>query len=285
MSAVPELRSAGKSNLAFALRFLPGRRKRDAMVFYRFCRTIDDIADDPAVALSGKLRGLEEWRGAIAGRRHAELERVVETHGIDRQLLLEILEGCAMDLKPARYRTISDLEAYCWRVACATGLVSIRIFGCRDPRSEVYATHLGHALQLVNILRDLGEDARQGRIYLPLEELARFGVDERELLEAKPGAGFLGLMAFQAGRARARFAAAVPPEQDFRALRPARVMAGVYRAILDKLERGRFPVFTREVRLGRMEKAMAAAAGLLESGGSLKGSMSKVPFAPERKSD
>jgi phytoene synthase len=268
MSAVPELRKAGESNLAFALRFLPGRRKTDAMVFFRFCRTIDDIADDPAVPLAERMRGLEQWRGAVEGGRHPELERLIENHGIERQLLLEILSGCASDLEPARFRTIADLEAYCWRVACATGLVSIRIFGCRDPRSEAYATHLGHALQLVNILRDLGEDARHGRIYLPLEDLERFGVEERGILEGRPGPGFQGLMTFQAGRARARFAAAVAPEQDFRALRPARVMAGVYRAILDKLERGRFPVFQRVVRLGRIEKVLAAAAGLLESDSS-----------------
>jgi 15-cis-phytoene synthase len=266
MSAPPELRRAGESNLAFALRFLPGRKKRDAMVFYRFCRTIDDIADDPAVPLAERMRGLEEWRAAIDGRSHAALERLIETRGIERRLLLEILEGCASDLEPVRFPTIGDLEVYCWRVACATGLVSIRIFGCRDPRSEIYATHLGHALQLVNILRDLGEDARRGRIYLPLEDLERFRVDEREILEEQPGEGFQRLMAFQAGRARSRFAAAVAPEEDFRALRPARVMAGVYRAILDKLERGRFPVFERMVGLGRLEKAMAAAAGLLESG-------------------
>lgn len=268
MSAAPELRSTGESNLAFALRFLPGRKKRDAVVFYRFCRTIDDITDDPAVRPSERVRRLEKWREAIEGRTHRELERLIETHGIDRQLLLEILEGCATDLEPARFRTIGDLEAYCWRVACATGLVSIRIFGCRNPRSEVYAIHLGHALQLVNILRDLGEDARQGRIYLPLEDLERFGVDEREILEARPGSGFQGLMAFEAGRARARFAAAVAEEEDFRALRSARVMASVYRAILNKLERERFPVFDRVVRLGRLEKAMAAAAGLLESTGT-----------------
>lgn len=265
MSAFPKLQEAGESNLAFALRFLPGRKKKDAMVFFRFCRTIDNIADDPAVPRAERKRGLEEWRGSIEGKSHPELERVMETHGIDRRLLLEILDGCAMDLEPVRFQTIAELEAYCWRVACATGLVSIRIFGCRDPRSEIYATHLGHALQLVNILRDLGEDARNGRIYLPLEDLARFRVDEREILEARPGAGFRGLMAFQAGRARARFAAAVAPVEDFKALRPARVMAGVYRAILEKLERGKFPVFDRVVRLGRLEKTMAATAGLLES--------------------
>jgi 15-cis-phytoene synthase len=265
MSAVPELRPAGESNLAFALRFLPGRKKHDAMVFFRFCRTIDDIADDPAVPLEQRRSGLEDWRRAIGQRSHPELEKLIEAYSIDRGLLLEILEGCASDLEPVRFRTIADLESYCWRVACATGLVSIRIFGCRDARSEIYAAHLGHALQLVNILRDLGEDARRGRIYLPLEDLARFGVDEREILEEHPGPGFQALMAFQAGRARMRFAAAIPPEHDLRALRPARVMAGVYRAILDKLERERFPVFARVARLGRLEKAMAAVSALVES--------------------
>jgi phytoene synthase len=265
MSAIPVLRSAGPSNLAFALQFLPGGRKKDALIFYRFCRTIDDIADNAAVPLPERERGLLEWREAIENQRHGDLERLIETHGIDRRLLLEILEGCASDARPVRFQSIAELEIYCWRVACAVGLVSIRIFGCRDPRSDTYATHLGHALQLVNILRDVGEDARQGRIYLPLEDLARFGVEEREILDARPGAGFSRLMAFEAGRARMRFAAALPPREDSRALRPARVMARVYRAILDKLERERFPVFDRVIRLGRLEKLMAAAAGLMES--------------------
>jgi phytoene synthase len=202
------------------------------------------------------------------------LERLIERHGVDRGLIFEILDGCASDARGVRFQTISELEAYCWKVACAVGLVSTRIFGCRDEACEIYAIHLGHALQLTNILRDVGEDARRGRIYLPMEDLSRFGVAEREILEHRPGAGFQRLMAFEAGRARTRFAAAVAPTKDFEALRPARVMARVYRTLLDKLERRRFPVFGSRVSLGRLEKAMAAASALMESRGIKRPSMS-----------
>ena len=264
MKTEPVLRGAGRSNLAFALAFLPPRRRRDALLFYRFCRTVDDIADNMESLPEERERGILKWRETLERRGHGGLERLIERHNVDRELIFEILEGCASDAGPGRFQTIAELEAYCWKVACAVGLVSIRIFGCRDEASEIYAIHLGHALQLTNILRDVGEDARRGRIYLPLEDLSRFGIPVREILEQRPGAGFPRLMAFEAGRARMRFAAAVPPAVDFHALRPARVMARVYQTLLDKLERRRFPVFGNMVRLGRLEKAMAAASALMQ---------------------
>ena len=167
---------------------------------------------------------MEEWKVAIEERRQDDLERLIEKYSIERNHLLEILRGCASDIHPRRFATISDLEDYCWQVACMPGLVSIRIFGCRSPQSETYAIHLGHALQLTNILRDVGEDARQGRIYLPLEDLARFGVTESEILNAKAGAEFRRLMKFEADRAATRYAAASPPREDFKALVAARTM-------------------------------------------------------------
>lgn len=274
MKTEPALRGAGRSNLAFALGFLPPQRRRDAVLFYRFCRTVDDIADNMETPPEERERRILKWRETIEQRGHPGLERLMERHGVDRALVLEILEGCASDTRPGRFQTIAELEAYCWKVACAVGLVSIRIFGCRDESSEIYAIHLGHALQLTNILRDVGEDARRGRIYLPMEDLARFGVPEEEILRHQPGAGFQRLMAFEAGRARTRFAAAVPPAVDFHALRPARVMARVYRTLLEKLERRRFPVFGHALRLGRLEKAMAAASALMEPRGTVTPRMS-----------
>lgn len=268
MKTVPPLRGAGRSNLAFALGFLPSQRRKDAVLFYRFCRTVDDIADSMKTPVVERERGIFKWRETIEQRSHDGLEGLIERHEVDRGLLFEILDGCASDARGVRFHTIAELEAYCWKVACAVGLVSIRIFGCREGGSEIYAIHLGHALQLTNILRDVGEDARRGRIYLPMEDLARFGVPEREILEHRPGTGFQRLMAFEAGRARTRFAAAVAPTKDFEALRPARVMARVYRTLLEKLERRRFPVFGSSVRLGRLEKAMAAASALMESRGT-----------------
>lgn len=267
MSGSPPLPEPGNSNLAFALYFLPKERRKDALLFYRFCRAVDDIADDETLDASERERRLEEWKIAIEERRHDDLEALLERHAIERNLLLEILRGCASDIPPRRFATIADLEAYCWQVACVPGLVSIRIFGCRNPQSEAYAIHLGHALQLTNILRDVGEDARRGRIYLPLEDLAKFGVTEREILEEKPGAEFRRVMKFEAGRAATRFAAALPPREDFKALLPARAMARVYRHILRKLEQERFPVFHRRISPGRFEKAACAAAALAERAG------------------
>lgn len=264
MKETPQLPRPGNSNLAFALYFLPKERRRDALLFYRFCRAVDDIADDETLDAAERVRRLEEWRSAIEQRRHDELESLMERRSIDRNLLLEILHGCASDIPPRRFATIADLEAYCRQVACVPGLVSIRIFGCRNPLSEAYAIHLGHALQLTNILRDVGEDARRGRIYLPLEDLAKFGVTEREILNEERGAEFLRLMKFEAGRAATRFAAAHPPREDFKAMLPARAMARVYRNILHKLELERFPVFHRRISPGCFEKAAWAASALAE---------------------
>ena len=264
MTSAPPLPEPGNSNLAFALFFLPKERRKDAMLFYRFCRAVDDIADDETLDAAERERRLEEWKIAIEERRQADLERLLEKYSIERNLLLEILRGCASDIRPRRFATISELEDYCWQVACVPGLVSIRIFGCRSPQSETYAIHLGHALQLTNILRDIGEDARRGRIYLPLEDLARFGVSESEILNAAPGAEFRSLMKFEADRAATRYAAAFPPKEDFKALVAARTMARVYRGILRQLEQERFPVFHRRISLGRFAKAACAAAALAD---------------------
>lgn len=234
------------------------------MLFYRFCRAVDDIADDATLDAPERERRLEEWTRTIREQRHDDIEQLLETHNIERSLLLEILHGCGSDIQRRRFATMADLEAYCWQVACVPGLVSLRIFGCRSPESDNYAIHLGHALQLTNILRDVGEDALQGRIYLPLENLARFGVCENEILDAKPGANFRRLMAFEAGRAAIRYAAANPPAEDFKALLPARAMARVYLRILKKLQQERFPVFHRRISLGRFGKALCAAAAVVE---------------------
>jgi len=258
MIALAPASSARKSHLAFALIFLPARRRRDALVFFRFCRAVDDLADDPGRTEGEKRRILDGWLDAItAGRLPEELADVVRRNGIDPALLSEIVQGCAMDIRPARYQSLGDLERYCWRVACAVGLVSIRIFGCTDPRSAGYAENLGHALQLTNILRDVGEDAAMGRIYLPLEDLARFGISEQELLAGRPGEQFRDLLLFEAGRARARFHAALPPASDARALLPAEIMKAIYSAVLSRIEKSR----RGGLRLGRLEK-LAIALGV-----------------------
>jgi len=262
MTVLAPAETARKSHLAFALLWLPRERRRDAMVFFRFCRAVDDIADEPGRSEDEKRLLLQEWLDAIG--RHslpAELEAVVARRGIERNLLAEIVRGCATDIRPARFETFADLEQYCWRVACAVGLASIGIFGCKDPASSTYAENLGHALQLTNILRDAGEDAAAGRLYLPLEDLRRFGVTEEDLLRGNPAPGFRKLMVFEAGRARARFHAAIPPSGDRRALLAPQIMKAIYLRILSRLEKQGFPVFERRIRLGRLEK-IATALGV-----------------------
>ncbi|MBV5276766.1 squalene/phytoene synthase family protein, partial [bacterium] len=154
---MPELLPASQastSNLAIALLWLPRPRRTDAMLFYRFCRTIDDIADEPGRSVQEKQDRLAAWLETVESGLHPEIERLLARYAIDRSLLAAIVCGCASDILPQRFQTLADLEKYCWRVACAVGLASIKIFGCRDPLSESYAVHLGHALQLTNILRD-----------------------------------------------------------------------------------------------------------------------------------
>ena len=254
---LPPTNGLASSHLAFALFWLPSERRRDALLFYRFCRAIDDIADDPNRTANEKRRLLDAW--LEADEWPSELELLLQRHQIDRSLLQAVVRGCSMDIEPRRYATFGELEDYCWCVACAVGLVSIRIFGCTDPASETYAVHLGHALQWTNILRDVGEDARQGRIYLPLEGLDRHGVTVDEILEQRPGKGFLPLMRNGAARARSRFAAAEAPKSDFSALLPARIMRAVYEKILSRLEREGFPVFQSQCRVSMIEKLAVAA--------------------------
>lgn len=246
--------SAKSSNLAFALLSLPRTRRTDAMLFYRFCRTVDDIADQPSFTVSEKHKQLEAWLTALEKELPPDLESLVVRHSIDRSLFAEIVKGCASDIEPRRFPNLADLELYCWRVACAVGLVSIKIFGCQNPQSETYAVHLGHALQLTNILRDIGEDASRGRIYLPQDDLVRFGVSEEGILNLHEGAGFKALMRHEAAQARARFAAAIPPRADFKSLLPARIMSAVYQKILDRIERENFPVLRKRISLSPREK-------------------------------
>lgn len=260
----PPMKGLASSHLAFALFWLPTERRRDALLFYRFCRTIDDIADDPKRSTVEKRRLLDAWLEAAEWP--SELESLLQRHTIDRSLLQAVVRGCAMDIEPRFYATFAELEEYCWCVACAVGLVSIRIFGCSDPASKNYAVHLGHALQWTNILRDVGEDARQGRIYLPLEAMDRHSVTSKEILNQTPGKGFLPLMRTGTAQARSRFAAAEAPTSDFSALLPARIMRAVYEKILTRLERDGFPVFQSRHRLHALEKlAIAVRVSLQKS--------------------
>ncbi len=252
--------NARKSNLAFALGCLPPDRRMDALVFYDFCRAVDDIADEPGRPPAEKRELLDLWKAALnAGDElPPALARVLLRHKIDRRLLVEIVLGVEMDIEPIRYQTYEDLRAYCWRVASAVGLASIEIFGCKNPKSKIYAELLGYALQMTNILRDVAEDAAAGRIYLPLEDLQKFGVGEAGLLRGTPGENFSDLMHFEAARARALFmeASRALPADDAEALKPAELMHTIYKTILSRMEADGFRVFQKRYRLSKAEKLL-----------------------------
>ncbi len=261
--------AAAKSNLAFALACLPRERRRDMVSFYAFCRVVDDIADEPGMPDAERRERLAAWREGLVGgfenpgRIEREVERLRAKYDIDTQLLVEVVRGMEMDVGEVRYETFEELKGYCYRVACAVGLVSLKIFGARSEASERYGVDLGYALQLTNILRDVGEDMREGRIYLPREDMARFGVSEDDLRERGGGEAFGELMAFEAGRAEAYFRAAAEglPAADRRALRAARRMGKIYHGILAKMRKDGFKVFEKRYRMGRL-RMLAILLGL-----------------------
>lgn len=263
MSAASEITRKAKSNLAFALKILPPDRREDMVVFYAFCRVMDDLADAPGMPAEEREHALEAWKNGILhgfanpDEFQRQLISLRDRHGIPDSLLIAIIDGCRMDLVPQRFETWEDLSGYIWKVACAVGLVSIRIFGCTDPGSERYAVSLGHALQLTNILRDIGEDLDNGgRIYLPREDLERFGYREEDLLNRVDDERFRALMDFEAARAERyyREAEAMLPPPDRKALMSARVMADIYHLLLRRMRADGFRVFGKSYRISKARK-------------------------------
>ncbi len=260
-----------KSNLALAFVALGRERRNDITIFYAFCRVIDDIADSPDAAPEDKARELRAWRGWIreSGPDEPALARdlrgLYAKYAITPEMLAEIIDGVEMDLGQVRYQTFEDLRVYCYRVASAVGLVSIEIFGYRDPACREYAIQLGLALQVTNIIRDVGKDLGVGRIYLPLDDLARFGYTEEDLRTRKHNDAFVRLMEFEAERAEAFFssAARLLPRPDRRSMVAAEIMASVYHALLRRMKSDRFRVFDKEYRLSKIEKSGRVAGQLL----------------------
>jgi phytoene synthase len=262
-----------KSNLALAFISLGRERKRDITIFYAFCRVIDDIADSSELSVAEKRVRLEAWRKMLraadadeAPLAH-EVRSLIDKYSLSTAMLDEIIAGVEMDLGISRYSTFEELRVYCYRVASAVGLVSIEIFGYHNPRCKAYALELGLALQMTNIIRDVGKDLRDGRIYLPQEDLARFNYSEAELQDRQYNERFVRLMEFQAGRAREFFsrAAAALPSEDRRAMVPAQIMSSIYRGLLRQMELDKFRVFEKEYRLSKIEKVGQIAAQLLKN--------------------
>jgi 15-cis-phytoene synthase len=254
------------SNLALAFILLPKEKRAGMSALYAFCREVDDIADEDCVPVSKRRERLNDWRKDVltACQRGSpqiqvirELRPFILKHGLRYELFDELLRGVEMDLDVKRYATYGDLEQYCYRVASIVGLLSIEIFGYRDPKCHDYAISLGKALQLTNILRDVRNDAERGRIYLPLSELERYGVTENEILQFQYSDRFRNLAQSLARRARSFYLEArdALPAVDRRAMMTAELMGSVYWRLLEKLERGHFNVFDpRPARLSKGQK-------------------------------
>ena len=259
------------TNFYYAFRILPSAKRRAIYALYSFCRVVDDCVDEPGgEGEAGLRRWLDEAHRCYAGQPTTELgQELAEAlfqFPIPRACFEQIVEGCRMDLTPRRYATFADLRVYCEKVASAVGLASIEIFEYRHPQTREYAVELGVALQLTNILRDIGADGARGRLYLPLEDLARFGVGESELLDAPSNPRrpeVAALLRFEAERAREHYARAeaLLPAEDRRSMASAELMAGVYRTLLDELVRRAFPPGPR-LRLSTPRKLWVAARTL-----------------------
>ena len=254
------------SNLALAFIALDREKKEAMSVLYAFCREVDDVADEDSRPVEERRVALAEWREDVRCACNGgdpqmvvnrELRPVAEKYRLPFELFDELIRGVETDLDQDRYETLEELDKYCYRVASVVGLLSIEIFGYRDSSSRDYAVHLGKALQITNILRDVRNDAERGRIYLPLEELGRYGVDEESLLALHYSPEFHQAAASMAVRARVHYqkASALLPAQDRRAMVAAESMGAVYWSLLRELERSRFQVFVGpQVRLGKLRK-------------------------------
>jgi phytoene synthase len=264
--------AASGSSFYYGFRFLDARRRRAIMALYAFCREVDDAVDecsDPGVA----AMKLAWWRGEVEAMYAGHpthpvtlaLAAVLSEVNLPAEQLQEIIDGMEMDLRLARYPDFRTLNLYCYRVASVVGLLAAEIFGYTDRRTQKYAHDLGLAFQLTNIIRDVGDDARRGRIYLPQDELARFGVSEAHILTRRHSDRFTELMWFQAQRARDTYDRALGelPASDRKAQRPGLVMAAIYRALLDEIVEDGCRMLTHRVSLPPARKLWLAARAWL----------------------
>lgn len=264
---VQQKAAASGSSFYYAFLFLPPPRRAAITAFYAFCREVDDVVDevsDPGIARTK----LAWWQGEVAQSfagnpthpvMKALMPRVAE-FGLAQSQLQSVIRGCEMDLEQTRYLDYAGLQRYCHLVAGVVGEVSARIFGQTQPGTTDYAHKLGLAFQLTNIIRDVGEDAMRGRIYLPVNELQQFDVKAHEILQRKHSERFVALMRFQAQRAHALYdeAIALLPGQDRRAQKPGLMMASIYRTLLREIEAEDFRVLNQRISLTPVRKLWLA---------------------------
>jgi phytoene synthase len=255
------------SSFYYSFLFLPPNRRRAITALYAFCREVDDVVDecqDPQVAATK----LAWWRRELASIDGGQpqhpvtqaLQAASAEFNLPQEQLQEIVDGMEMDLQQSRYLDFKALSLYCYRVAGVVGLLAAEIFGYQDRRTQKYAHDLGLAFQLTNIIRDVGEDARMGRIYLPIDELQRFEVPAADILTARHSDNFRRLMDFQVERAESYYAQAIDalPAADRRAQRPGLVMAAIYRTLLDEIKRDGCRVLSQRTSLTPIRKLWIA---------------------------
>ena len=255
--------AASGSSFYYSFLFLPAPRRRAITALYAFCREVDDVVDEAAEMQIAAAK-LAWWRAEVANLYRGNpqhpvtraLAPFIGEYSLPQEQLNEIIDGMEMDLTQTRYLDWAALERYCHRVAGVVGLLAARIFGYRDARTLEYARNLGIAFQLTNIIRDVGEDARKNRIYLPMDELKRFDVPAADILIARETPQFNALMRFQDERARGWYgtAFAALPAVDRRAQRPGLIMAAIYKALLDEIVRDDFRVLSRRTSLTPLRK-------------------------------
>jgi phytoene synthase len=260
---------ARDTSFYYSFLVLPPDKRRAIVAVWDFCRAVDDEVDEPQAAESSIHRWREELDacyGAIPSTSQGRaLQPYITRFNLPRRAFDDLIEGVEMDLTRTRYPTFQELHEYCLRVASAVGLVCVEIFGYEDPGTRTYASELGVALQLTNILRDVPADLARGRLYIPLEDLERFGVAEQDLKDASAGNGASSprvreLLAHQAARARRYYerAAEARPHADARRLVAAEIMSGIYQGILKRIERAGYDVFSRRIRVPRPARAWIA---------------------------
>lgn len=268
-TATPDFSHSRLSNFYFSLTMLPGPKREAIETIYAFCRHSDDIVDEAGDVREKKKRlrlWTEELRKGFYGESRFfllnKLALIIRRFDIPKKHFDELLKGMKMDLVKTRYETFDELEQYCYRVASTVGLICAEVFGYNREETKQYALNLGIALQLTNILRDIKADAERGRIYLPLEDLRKFGYTEEELFRSEYNDRFIALMRFECDRVRTFFKKAKMSlaEEDKPLFTAARVMGNIYYLLLRRIERSNYDVFNKHIRLSRAIKLMVAIA-------------------------